>query len=55
MSIVITHSRARHDDVDGAIANVFGPFADDDAARAWADENVDPRTVWTLQDVTAPF
>ena len=42
---------------DGSIDTqaIVGPFGDDNMARAWAEENVDHRTVWTTEDVTAPW
>lgn len=55
MTVVITRYFAAHSDSDGAIANIYGPFADDDAARAWADANIAERTVWTTESVFAPF
>ena len=62
MVIVITFfSSSREDGAPSQIANVFGPFSGtdgadaEDTARAWADANVDARTVWTTEDVRTPF
>lgn len=53
--VVITRFPSRHDDGrDGAIREVIGPFVDDDAARAWAEATLDPKIMWTWEDIRAP-
>lgn len=39
--------------VDQTTFGVFGPFADDESARDWAEENF-PRHNWTVESLTSP-
>jgi hypothetical protein len=52
-ALVVTRFRGSEHH-EGAIREVIGPFEDDDAARAWAEANVDGRTLWTTEDLIPP-
>jgi len=52
--VVITRFPSRVDGTDGAIREVVGPFVDDDAAREWAEATLDPKIMWTWEDIHAP-
>jgi hypothetical protein len=53
--VIVTMQAATYDgDVD--TMGIWGPFPDEDAARAWAEAAfADDRREWTTQDVWAPF
>ena len=52
--VVITRFPSREDGTGGAIREVIGPFVDDDAAREWAEATLDPRIMWTWEDIRTP-